>query len=351
MLKKLKVKLTSFSHGAGCGCKISPQLLEEIIGKNNSKKLFKELIVGNSTKDDAAVYDLKNGTALISTTDFFTPIVDDPFLFGQIASANAISDVYAMGGKPIFALAILGWPISKLPVEVAAKVIEGAKNICEKINIPLAGGHTIDTIEPIFGLAVNGICDLKNIKKNSTANIGDQIYLTKKIGVGILSTAEKKGIISEKDKLLAHRSMLKLNSFGETLGNLDFITSMTDVTGFGLAGHLIEICEGSKKSAIIYENKIPLICDLNKYIKQNSIPGGSNRNWQSYGNKISPISQMCQTIISDPQTNGGLLFTIKKEKETEFLKFVKSSNSIKQLITLCKIGEIIELQEKSIIVK
>ncbi len=349
MSNQTEIKLTSYSHGAGCGCKISPAVLDEILGSSENKKAFKELIVGNETKDDAAVYDLGDGNALISTTDFFTPIVDDPFLFGQIASVNAISDIYAMGGKPIFALAILGWPISKIPASFAKKVIEGARNICNLINIPLAGGHSIDALEPFYGLVVNGIAPLNNIKKNSTAKIGDSIFITKKIGVGILSTAEKKGIISDEDKLISHKNMLTLNNAGEILGSLNYVSSMTDVTGFGLAGHLLEVCESSNTSAKLKQENIPLLCSLEKYINENAIPGGTNRNWSSYGNKITSISKELQIIISDPQTSGGLLFTIPKNYEEEFLKYCERSEVKEKLPFICKIGKMVKSEDKKLI--
>ena len=242
------IKLTHYSHGAGCGCKIAPHVLEQILSSSFIAPANDKLIVGNSTNDDAAVYDLGNGQGLISTTDFFMPIVDDAFDFGKIASANSISDVYAMGGKPLMAIAILGWPINKLTTELAQKVIEGARTICAEAGIPLAGGHSIDSPEPIFGLAVTGMTELKNLKKNSTAKEGDLLYLTKKIGVGILTTAEKKGLLKEEHKGVAAKQMMQLNTFGQKAGQLNYVNAMTDVTGFGLLGHLIEMAEGAHLS-------------------------------------------------------------------------------------------------------
>ena len=236
-----EIKLTQYSHGAGCGCKISPKILDEILSSSFSMPDNDRLIVGNHSKDDAAVYDLQNGKALISTTDFFMPIVDDPYNFGRIASANAISDVYAMGGDPIMAIAILGWPINLLSPLVARRVIEGSKSICLEAGIPLAGGHSIDSPEPIFGLAVNGLVDIKNLKQNNTAQKGDLLFLTKKIGVGILTTAEKKNLLKEGDKTLAADQMMQLNKIGAVMGKIDGVHAMTDVTGFGLLGHLIEM--------------------------------------------------------------------------------------------------------------
>jgi selenide,water dikinase len=313
-----EIKLTQYSHGAGCGCKISPKILDEILHSSYSMPDNKKLLVGNHSKDDAAVYDLDNGTALISTTDFFMPIVDDPFNFGRIASANAISDVYAMGGKPILAIAILGWPIDKLSPLVARKVIEGSKSICREAGIPLAGGHSIDSPEPIFGLAVNGLVDIKHLKRNNTAKAGDLLLLTKKIGVGILTTAEKKGILKEEHKSLAAEQMMQLNHVGEGIGRIEAVHAMTDVTGFGLLGHLIEMAEGSGLTADLHFSKVPLITsDLENYIAGGSVPGGTNRNLDSYGHRVeftdARNTHLQKSILADPQTSGGLLVSVSKE--------------------------------------
>ncbi len=306
-----EVKLTQYSHGAGCGCKISPQVLDKILQSNLALPDNKNLIVGNHTKDDAAVYDMGNGMALISTTDFFMPIVDDPFEFGRIASANAISDVYAMGGKPILAIAILGWPINTLAPEVAQKVIEGSRSICMEAGISLAGGHSIDSPEPIFGLAVNGFVSVKNIKQNNTAKEGDLLFLTKPLGVGILTTAEKKGLLQKEHLGLAARQMMQLNNIGELLGHIEGVHAMTDVTGFGLLGHLTEMAEGSSLSAVVYMDKIPtIINDIKNYVDKKCVPGGTNRNWDSYGKKIGPITDYQKSILADPQTSGGLLIAV-----------------------------------------
>jgi selenide,water dikinase len=336
------IKLTQYSHGAGCGCKISPKVLDQILASNFSMPDNDKLIVGNHSKDDAAVYDLGNGTALISTTDFFMPIVDDPYNFGRIASANAISDVYAMGGKPILAIAILGWPINTLPPEVAQKVIEGSRSICFEAGISLAGGHSIDSPEPIFGLAVNGIVNIENIKQNNTAQVGDVLFLTKKIGVGILTTAEKKGLLKEEHKELAPLQMMQLNKIGEVLGKLKFVHSITDVTGFGLLGHLTEIAEGSGVSAIVNFNKVPLITpELQFYIDNKSIPGGTNRNWDSYGNKIEIADWVnadnAKAILADPQTSGGLLIAVAPEAAVEIQQLLIANNLYGETI-----GQIIE---------
>jgi selenide,water dikinase len=307
------VLLTQYSHGAGCGCKISPKVLDQILASNMAMPDNDKLLVGNHTKDDAAVYDLGNGSALISTTDFFMPIVDDPYEFGRIASANAISDVYAMGGKPVLAIAILGWPINVLPPHIAQKVIEGSRSICLEAGIPLAGGHSIDSPEPIFGLAVNGIVAIKNIKQNNKAEEGDYLFLTKPLGVGVLTTAEKKGILKPGHQSLAAQQMMQLNKVGEALGTLAVVHAMTDVTGFGLLGHLVEMTEGSNMAAEVYFDKVPLISpDLETYIAEKSVPGGTNRNWDSYGEKIGPLTDYQRAVLADPQTSGGLLFSVRE---------------------------------------
>lgn len=317
-----EVKLTQYSHGAGCGCKIAPHVLEEILKSNFVAPADKKLIVGNSSKDDAAVYDIGKGQAIISTTDFFMPIVDDATDFGKIASANAISDVYAMGGKPLLAIAILGWPINKLSVEVAQKVIDGARMICAEAGITLAGGHSIDSPEPIFGLAVTGIIDLKDLKQNDTAKEGDLIYLTKRIGVGILTTAEKKGLLKEEHKGIAAKQMMQLNKLGEQLGKLSYVNAMTDVTGFGLLGHLIEMAEGANLTAEMNYSKVPMIDDLTFYTSQMCVPDNSFRNWSSYDPKVSGITGDSLLTLCDPQTNGGLLITIDPKHKEEFEKLL-----------------------------
>lgn len=341
------VKLTQYSHGAGCGCKIAPAVLDEILKTNLSLPDNKNLLVGNSSKDDAAVYDLENGMALISTTDFFMPIVDDPFEFGRIASANAISDVYAMGGKPIVAIAILGWPINILPPAIAQKVIEGSRSICTEAGIQLAGGHSIDSPEPIFGLAVSGLVAVENIKQNNSAKEGDYIFLTKPIGVGILTTAEKKDILREEHRGIAARQMMQLNKAGEILGSIKEVNAMTDVTGFGLLGHLIEMAEGSGLSAVINFEKVPLIIEnLNNYIDQNCIPGGTNRNWDSYGDKVASLSDYQKAILADPQTSGGLLIAVEEES-VEKVRRILSEQGIE---SIKPIGRLIKEESKTILV-
>jgi selenide,water dikinase len=309
------IKLTHYAHGAGCGCKLSPAVLDQILSAVSGQRADPRLLVGNRSRDDAAVYDLGNGQALVSTTDFFTPIVDDAYEFGRIAAANAVSDIYAMGGSPLLAIAILGWPIQLLPPALAGRVVEGGRSICEQAGIPLAGGHSIDSPEPIFGLAVSGLVGLPNIRRNDGARAGDLLFITKGIGVGILTTAEKKGILKEEDRMVASRSMQELNQIGEPLGKIPTVHAMTDITGFGLLGHLREMCSGSGLSASIFLDRVPLLTDaLEGYIVQGAVPGGTQRNWASYGREVflaEPAeSETWKSLLADPQTNGGLLIAV-----------------------------------------
>jgi selenide,water dikinase len=343
-------KLTQYSHGAGCGCKISPQVLDIMLRSNIAVPDNKNLLVGNNNKDDAAVYDLGNGNALISTTDFFMPIVDDAFAFGKIAAANAISDVYAMGGQPIMAIAILGWPVDKLPAEVAQQVIEGARGICAEAGIPLAGGHSIDNAEPVFGLSVNGLVPVAHLKQNSTARTGDSLFLTKPLGIGILSTAQKRNLLKEEHLQLMLTQLMQLNKIGQQLGAVKGVHSMTDVTGFGLLGHLVEMCEGSGTSVELYYDQLPVIPAVKEYLAHRIVPGGSKRNWASYGHKISLSPQLDQQeildILPDPQTNGGLLIAVGKEAEEEVQSILKA-NSLYSTV----IGKMIEKTDPMIYVK
>ena len=310
-----KLKLTQYSHGSGCGCKIEPAVLEKILNGSGIQKEFSSLIAGYETKDDAAVWDLGKDNYLLSTTDFFTPIVDDPFDFGRISAANALSDIYAMGGKPAFALAILGFPVSKLPVEVAQKIIAGAKSVCDAANIPLAGGHSIDIPEPVFGLVVNGFVEKKYLKKNNTAKEGDILFLTKPLGTGIMASAMKREKISEKDLSAAVEIMTRLNSIGEKLAKIDGLNAMTDVTGFGLLGHLIEMCEGSGLSAILDYQSVLKIEGVEKYTDQFIFPDNTYRNWNAYEKKVSGINGPAFITLCDPQTSGGLLIAVDEKKK------------------------------------
>ncbi len=321
------IKLTQFSHGAGCGCKISPKVLDTILHTTIPQDENKNLLVGNHSRDDAAVYDLGDGTAIISTTDFFLPIVDDPYTFGKIAAVNAISDVYAMGGNPLLAIAILGWPINKLAPEVAAKVMEGGRAVCKEAGIPLAGGHSIDNPEPIFGLAVTGKVDISNLKQNSSAKAGSKLYLTKPLGVGILATAQKQGILKDEHQQIAPDSMMLLNKVGVELSKIKGVSAMTDVTGFGLLGHLIEMCEGSGVSAVIDYKKIPIFPEAIDYLNAGAIPGGTHRNWDSYGHKLTITDSVQKHILCDPQTSGGLLIAVE-ENEAECVELILKQHNL-----------------------
>ncbi|MFA5232900.1 MAG: selenide, water dikinase SelD [Sulfurimonas sp.] len=320
-----QTKLTEYSHGAGCGCKISPMLLDEILKTNISSTFFPELLVGNEHKDDAAAYDLSNGTSVLSTTDFFMPIVDDPFTFGRIAATNALSDIYAMGGKPLMAISIFGWPIDKLSADVARQVIDGGRAACEDAGIPLAGGHSIDSPEPIFGLAVTGIVDNGNLMKNSMAQEDCLIFLTKPIGIGILTTAQKQKKIEEGDIDVAIEAMTTLNKMGAAFASLKSVVTMTDITGFGLLGHLSEVCEASEISANVWFEKVPLLKNVEKYRALGCIPGGSRKNFMSYGHKISEMSDRQREILCDAQTSGGLLVFVKKDALEEFYESARAA--------------------------
>jgi selenide,water dikinase len=343
------VRLTRFSHGAGCGCKISPAVLDVILKNNEAVPDDRKLLVGNHSRDDAAVYDIGNGRALISTTDFFMPVVDDAFDFGRIASANAISDVYAMGGTPTLAIAILGWPVDKIPAEVAQQVVAGSRAVCKEAGIPLAGGHSIDSPEPIFGLAVNGTIEIKNLKRNNTGKVGDLLFLTKPLGVGILTTAAKKGFLKEEDRLAAIRQMTQLNRVGEELGKLDCVHALTDVTGFGLLGHLSEMAEGSGLSAEINFKSVPLIGGIDYYLDNGCVPGGTNRNWKSYGHKIGEAGDRMKNILCDPQTSGGLLAAVDPAAADQFRKAAEKFVPANLLAN--PIGKITARQLKTIIIK
>lgn len=317
------IKLTQYSHGAGCGCKISPKVLDTILSSSTQTLPNPNLMVGNDQRDDAAVYDLGDGTAIISTTDFFMPIVDDAFDFGRIASVNAISDVYAMGGTPMMGIAILGWPLDKLPPEVAQQVLEGCRAACKEAGIPLAGGHSIDSPEPIFGLAVTGRVNVANLRRNSGALAKCKLFLTKPLGVGILTTAQKKAKLKPEHATIARDVMVQLNRVGEIFGKYAYIKAMTDVTGFGLLGHLTEMCEGSRTQAVVEFDKVPRLDMLDEYIEAGCLPGGTDRNFDSYGHKVSPLTDTQKALLCDPQTSGGLLVAVVQEYEKEFMTLAK----------------------------
>ncbi|MCF6332758.1 MAG: selenide, water dikinase SelD [Draconibacterium sp.] len=320
-----EIKLTQYSHGSGCGCKISPKVLDTILKTNLAPFETPNLLVGNDSRDDAAVYDLKDGTAIISTTDFFMPIVDDPFTFGKIAAANAISDVYAMGGKPLLAIAILGWPVDKLPAEIAQLVLDGGRQTCNEAGISLAGGHSIDSPEPIFGLAVTGQVNIEQLKRNDTATEGCQLILTKPLGIGILSTAQKNGKLKPEHSEIAADSMMKLNKIGYDLAVMKAVKALTDVTGFGLLGHLTEMCEGSNLSAEIEFAKIPRFEEVGPYIFDKCVPGGTHRNWESYGHRVKLSTEEEKLILCDPQTSGGLMIAVEESSVPQVIKILNEN--------------------------
>ena len=350
-LQDNEIKLTQYSRGAGCGCKIAPAVLEEILKTNVAQPHNANLLVGNGSNDDAAVYDMGNGTALIATTDFFMPVVDDAFDFGRIAAANAISDVYAMGGSPLMAVAILGWPVEKLPVAMAQKVLEGARAVCAQAGIPLAGGHSIESTEPIFGLAVNGLSAIDHLKKNNTAKKDDYLFLTKPLGSGILSTAQKRGVLKEEHHVQLTRQLTQLNKIGAVLGKIKGVTAMTDVTGFGLAGHLIEMAEGSGLSAELYYSQVPVMDGVKEYLGQRIVPDATYRNWNAYSSKISfgaGVDVMeAFSLLPDPQTNGGLLIAVNEGAIDDVVRLLAGND----LAFFSKpIGRMVQKQEKVIVV-
>ena len=315
----MSIKLTQYARGSGCGCKIAPAVLEEIVGGFAGLTPDKKLLVGNESKDDAAVYDLGDGTALVSTTDFFMPVVDDAFDFGCIAAANALSDVYAMGGKPVLALALLGWPVDKIPASVAREVMAGARETCAKVGVQIAGGHSIDSLEPMFGLAVNGMLKIANLKKNNSSLEGDLLFLTKPLGSGILGNALKKGLLDKNEYPVLRELMTKINVEGTILGTIKGVHAMTDVTGFGLLGHLLEMAEGSSLCAEIDYSKIVLADGVKKYMQQGCLPDQVYKNWNSFEPKVSGIGAESFQTLCDPQTNGGLLVAVAPDSVEEYL--------------------------------
>ncbi|UJF19857.1 selenide, water dikinase SelD [Vibrio sp. SS-MA-C1-2] len=340
-----KVRLTQYSHGAGCGCKISPQVLEKILHSDISPVIDPNLLVGNESKDDAAVYDIGNGQAVVSTTDFFMPIVDDPFDFGRIAATNAISDIYAMGGKPIMAIAIFGWPINLLSSEIGQQVLEGGRQVCKEAGITLAGGHSIDAPEPIFGLAVTGMVPTDRVKKNDQAEADCQLYLTKPLGIGVLTTAEKKSKLREEHQGVARDWMCQLNRVGSDFANVAGVKAMTDVTGFGLLGHLTELCEGSDLTAELWFDKVPTLPAVMEYIAEGCVPGGTDRNFASYGHLVSEMSREQRSLLCDPQTSGGLLLAVSADGDEQVQAIAKEHNLLLQ-----PIGKMVEKQD-SLLVK
>jgi len=340
------IRLTQYSHGAGCGCKISPQVLSVILAGSGAQNLDPKLWVGNASRDDAAVYALDDTRGVVSTTDFFMPIVDDPYDFGRIAATNAISDIYAMGGDPLLAIAILGWPVNVLPPEVAREVVRGGRAACDDAGIPLAGGHSIDAPEPIFGLAVTGVVDKTRLKRNDTATAGCKLYLTKPLGIGILTTAEKKSKLRAEDANLARDWMCQLNRPGSHFGKLAAVKAMTDVTGFGLLGHLVEMADGSKLTALIDFDAVPSLPGVAHYLSEGCVPGGTERNFASYGERIAPLAQDRINLLCDPQTSGGLLVAVAPEGETEFLTLAEKLG-----LNLSPIGELVPARAHAVEVR
>src|SRR2546421_2464336 len=281
-----KIRLTEFSHGGGCGCKIAPAILTEILASTPIRGLPKDLLVGTETSDDAAVYRLNDSQAIVATTDFFPPIVDDPRDFGRIAATNALSDVYAMGGKPIFALAIVGMPLDKMPVEVIQRIISGGESVCAQAGIPIAGGHSIDTLEPIYGLVALGLVHPDKVKRNSSAKAGDALVLGKPLGIGILSAALKKGKLSQAGYAEMVKWTTRLNTAGQALAEMASVHALTDITGFGLAGHLLELCRGSRLGANVEFDALPLISEAVQWVKEGVATGASERNWKGYGHEV-----------------------------------------------------------------
>lgn len=308
-----EIRLTELSHGGGCGCKISPAVLQQIVGAARQKLPFPDLLVGTETSDDAAVYQLNDQQAIIATTDFFMPIVDDPFEFGRIAATNALSDVYAMGGMPIMALAIVGMPINKLPVETIRAILQGGESVCEAAGIPLAGGHSIDSVEPIYGLVALGIVHPNRLKKNNTARSGDVLILGKPLGVGVLAAALKKNLLSPAGYQQMVETATRLNLVGPALAEIEGVHALTDITGFGLLGHLLEICRGSGLTAELSFSEVPILSEALPLIQQGIGPGAIDRNLASYGHEVDfgeNLSDWQCRLLADAQTSGGLLVSV-----------------------------------------
>ena len=323
----MQVRLTQFSHGGGCGCKIAPGVLEQILTKSGPSLLPKQLLVGIETSDDAAVYQINENQAIVATTDFFMPIVDDPFDFGAIAATNAISDVYAMGGQPLFALALVGMPVNQLPLEVIRKILEGGESVCARARIPIAGGHTIDSVEPIYGLVAIGLVDPRNLKRNAGAKPGDKLILGKPLGVGIYSAALKKGKLDDAGYRAMIESTTKLNTPGTLLGTVPEVHALTDVTGFGLLGHLLEIAKGSNVSAQVDWNALPLLPHVLDLAREGIMTGASARNWSGYGTRVSlpsTLGEAHKAVLTDPQTSGGLLVACTPEACNEVLSIFQA---------------------------
>lgn len=329
------IRLTQYSHGAGCGCKIAPDVLTRILQHDaelDSTATFPNLVVGHQSRDDAAAVKLNEQHVVLSTTDFFMPIVDDPYQFGRIAATNAISDIYAMGGTPIMAIAILGWPVAKLPPEVANRVVQGGRDVCAALGFPLAGGHSIDAPEPIFGLAVTGIASREHLKQNDAAHAGDNLILTKPLGIGIHTTAEKQNRLQPDHAGLATDVMCQANDIGAELATVSGVHAMTDVTGFGLAGHLLEMCQGAGLTAMLDGASLPELEGLDDYIQAGCVPGGSQRNFDAYGEHLAPMDARLRTLVCDPQTSGGLLIAVAPAATPAVQSLLKSHGLVDSVI-------------------
>lgn len=317
------IRLTQLAHGGGCGCKIAPGVLEQILSRSVPGLLPPQLLVGRETSDDAAVYQINDEQAIVATTDFFMPIVDDPYDFGRIAATNALSDIYAMGGTPLFALAIVGMPVSTLPLDTIRLILEGGESVCASARIPIAGGHSIDSLEPIYGLVAIGLVHPSNLRRNSGAQAGDKLILGKRLGVGLYSSAFKKGLLAAHDYATMIATTTQLNTPGATLGCLDGVHAITDVTGFGLLGHLLEICKGSGVTAVLDFASLPILPNALDYAERGCVTGASSRNWDGYGSRVElDPSRFCdneRALLTDPQTSGGLLIACSPEVVTEVL--------------------------------
>ncbi|MCA8000505.1 selenide, water dikinase SelD [Burkholderia metallica] len=315
-------RLTSLSHGGGCGCKIAPGVLSELLKRTTPPALFPDLLVGTETSDDAAVYRLNDEQAIVATTDFFMPIVDDPFDFGRIAATNALSDVYAMGGKPILALALVGMPINVLPHETIAAVLRGGESVCADAGIPVAGGHSIDSVEPIYGLAAIGVVHPSRVKRNAAARAGDVLVLGKPLGVGVLSAALKKNQLDAEGYAQMVATTTKLNRPGAELATLPGVHALTDVTGFGLLGHTLELARGARLTARVHYASLPWLAGVEAFVADGVFTGASGRNWAAYGADVQladTLPPVAQALLTDPQTSGGLLVACAPEAVDDVL--------------------------------
>ena len=316
------LRLTSLAHGGGCGCKIAPAVLQNIMAAVPQGLIPPQLLVGTESSDDAAVYQINERQAVVATTDFFTPIVDNPTDFGRIAATNAISDIYAMGGTPILALALVGMPLDRLPIETIGQILQGGASVCRDAGIPVAGGHSIDVVEPIYGLVAIGLVDPAHLKRNSGGQAGDCLVLGKPLGIGILSAALKKDMLSSQGYAEMVRLTTQLNKVGSRLATMPGVHAMTDVTGFGLAGHLLEICRGSGLGATVRFDEVPLIVEARTLVQQGIATGASTRNWASYGESVeleAGADLWHQKMLTDPQTSGGLLVSCAADEVGQVL--------------------------------